>query len=220
MTDTAQGRPYADWAKYKAEWWTKHFSGELAYFWPPQLDRLNLDADGDREISRDDVFAIAATESEHSELHTAVAAYVWGVGSRSRGRIDSVFAPAFTDNADTVEDNLRLAADILKKDGAVAAYESMLTGSPAKTNGMGPAYFTKFLFFMGYRDTTAELRPLILDSRAAKALSDLGELDAKEVDSEWSGDLYRRYLIYCQRENPADPEAVEKALFNAGGSGG
>ena len=28
--------------------------------------------------------------------------------------------------------------------------------------------------------------------------------------------LYERYLIYCQEQNPADPEAVEAELFIAG----
>lgn len=36
-------------------------------------------------MSRNDVFAIAATESEHRERHTAVAAYVWGLGKNAYG---------------------------------------------------------------------------------------------------------------------------------------
>jgi hypothetical protein len=84
MTDTGGERPYDNWAKYRSAWWTQYFTGELAHFWPSQLDQYEPDDRGYRWISRSGVFDIAATESEHRELHTAVAAYVWGVGFKSR----------------------------------------------------------------------------------------------------------------------------------------
>lgn len=40
----------------------------------------------------------------------------------------------------------------------------MLVGGCAQTKYMGTAYFTKFLFFTGYSDPAAEVRPLILAS--------------------------------------------------------
>lgn len=215
MTDVAEERPYDNWAKYRSAWWTRHFTGELTHFWPSQLDQHEPDNDGYRWISRHGVFDIAATESGHHELHTAVAAYVWGVGFNSRMSIGRLVR-AFTTNADTVETNLRQAAAILIKDGAVAAYESMLAGGSAQTKYMGPAYFTKYLFFTGYHDPAAELRPLILDKRVATALRDRGVFGPRAGNADWPSDLYHRYLTYCHDQNPTDPVAVEVELFNAG----
>ncbi|MGB3483671.1 MAG: hypothetical protein WBB07_15845 [Mycobacterium sp.] len=208
-------RAYDDWAKYRSEWWTRYFTGELSYFWPTQLDQPEIDNNGYRWFSRSDVFALAATESEHRELHTAVAAYVWGLGENaySIGRL----VRAFTTNADTVEDNLRKSASILESDGAVAAYQSMLRGGEAQTKFMGPAYFTKFLFFIGYQNSAVTgLRPLILDKRVATELRARGVFGPKADNADWPSTLYERYLTYCQDQNPADPEAAEAELFIAG----
>jgi hypothetical protein len=74
MTEIREERSYDNWAKYRSAWWTRYFTGELAHYWPPQLDQFEPDKDDYRWMSRNDVFAIAAAESEHRELHTAVAA--------------------------------------------------------------------------------------------------------------------------------------------------
>lgn len=166
-------------------------------------------------MSRSDVFAIAATESDHRDLHTAVAAYVWGVGFNARISIGRLVR-AFTTNADTVEKNLQAAATTLADDGAVAAYAMMRVGGAARTKFMGPAYSTKYLFFRGYHDAGTGLRPLILDKRVATALRGRGVFGPRTGDGGWSSDLYRQYLDYCHDQNPADPEAVEAELFNEG----
>lgn len=209
MTDTDSR------SKYRSAWWTRYFSGELAYFWPAQLDHYQPDAAGYQWISRSGVFDIAATDSEHRELHTAVAAYIWGVGFNSRRSIRWLVR-AFPHNRDTVEDNLRRSSEILAADGAVTAYEAMRPGGSAYSKYMGPAYFTKYLFFTGYRDPDAELRPLILDKRVATALRNRGVFGPRARDTDWPGELYGRYLEYCHEQNPGNPEAVEVDLFNEG----
>jgi hypothetical protein len=123
---------------------------------------------------------------------------------------------AFTTNAGTAEANLREAAAILADDGPVAGYESMLAGGSAQTKYMGPAYFTKYLFFTGYHDPAAELRPLILDKRVATALRERGVFGPRAGNADWPSELYQRYLVYCREQNPADPVAVEADLFNEG----
>jgi hypothetical protein len=205
------------WSKYRSAWWTRYFNGELAHFWPAQLDQSEQDADGYRWISRSGVFDIASTASPHRELHTAVAAYVWGVGFSSRWRIGPLVR-AFTRNADKVEDNLRRAASVLADDGAVAAYTAMAKGGCAWSKFMGPAYFTKYLFFIGYGQPDVEMRPLILDRRVARALRARGIFDHRTGDTGWPSYLYRQYLTYCSEQNPADPVAVEIELFNEGGN--
>lgn len=100
----------------------------------------------------------AATESRHRELHTAVAAYVWGVGFNSRRSIRWLIC-AFTTNSDSVEDNLRSSAATLATNGAVAEYEAMRPGGSANSKYTDPAYWTKYLFFTGYLHPDTTLRP-------------------------------------------------------------
>jgi hypothetical protein len=93
----------------------------------------------------------------------------------------------------------------------------MLRGGEAQTKFMGPAYFTKFLFFIGYQNpAVAGLRPLILDKRVATELRARGVFGPKAGDADWPSNLYERYLTYCRDQNPNDPEAVEAELFLAG----
>lgn len=215
VTPVAVERAYDNRSKYRSAWWTRYFKEELSYFWPPRLDEPGHDESGYRWLSRSDLFALAATVSDHPELHTAVAAYVWGVGKNAYSI--GWLVRAFTTNAETVEDNLRRAASILERDGAVAAYESMQSNGPAKTKFMGPAYFTKFLFFAGYHHPAVMgLRPLILDKRVATALRARGVFGPRAGDTGWPSDLYERYLVYCEQQNPDDPESVEVELFNEG----
>ena len=219
-----------NWSRYRSDWWTGYFTGDLAQAWPSQLDQSEPDSDGYRWVSRKDVFDIAATKSPHRELRTAVAAYVWGVGFGSRFRKGQLVR-AFTTNSDVVEGKLRRAARILAEEGPVAAYGSMLRGGSAWTKFMGPAYFTKFLFFIGYHDPglsshgtkepdprNPELsyRPLILDRRVATALRERWVFPPGTGNSNWPSDLYRRYLAYCHEQYPSDPEAGEYELFNYG----
>jgi hypothetical protein len=204
----AQGE--GTWAKYRSEWWKLYFTGDLAHFWPSQLDQTELDDNGYRWISRDDVFAIAADDSA---LHTAVASTVWGVGKWAFrvGR----FVKPFTKNRETVEGNLQRSAAALAADGPVAAYEAMIRGGSASTRFMGPAYFTKFLYFSGYR-SAADLKPLILDRRVARGLRARDAFGPNSGDTNWPSHMYRTYLEYCHEQNPDDPAAVEMALFNEG----
>lgn len=203
----------ADLSTYLPVWWQRYFTGDLAHFWPPQLDAKVKD-DGSPVLSRDNVFAIATTNAEHRELHTAVAAYVWGIGKNAYSIRWMV--RAFTRNTDVVEDKLRLAASVLENDGPVAAYKAMFRGGEANMKFMGPAYFTKFLFFIGYKDTAAELRPLILDKRVATALRKRPDFPLQPRDGDWPSTVYEQYLTYCRDQNSDDPEAVEIALFNEG----
>jgi hypothetical protein len=219
------GEPdYALTARYRSEWWTRYFNddndNDMAYFWPSQLDEPELGERGYRRVSRSNVFAIASTDSGHRELHTAVAAYVWGVAHwafQVRWRVR-----AFTLNRETVEAKLRTAATMLEHSGPVEAYDSMLAGDtgPGGTRipHMGPAYFAKFLFFIGYHDPAHDLRPLILDRRVATALRQRGVFDQAAPNEAWPTSLYEQYLTYCHTERPDNPQDVEIDLFNEGGA--
>jgi hypothetical protein len=66
---------------------------------------------------------------------------------------------------------------------------------------MGPAYFTKFLFFTGYHHPAHDLRPLILDRRVATALRQRGVFDRATPNDRWPAPLCEQYLTYCHNES-------------------
>lgn len=202
----------ADKSRFRPSWWKHYFAGELEYFWPASLAKLEDSPHGYVEIDRDDVFALAQTDGAHRELHTAVAAYAWGVGKWAF-LIGRQVRP-FTKHSDVVEERLRNAAGALSREGAVEAYSTMVPGGKNYVPFMGPAYFTKFLFFMGYRNECPGPKPLILDRRVATALRAGAVMDL--ADSGWSASTYEQYLAYCHNEQPEDPKSVEKDLFERG----
>jgi len=85
--------------------------------------------------------------------------------------------------------------------------------------GYGPAVLPHDplddLGLAGYRGD-ADLKPLILDRRVARALRGRGVFGPKTGNTNWPSHLYRTYLEYCREQNPKDPAAVEKSLFNEG----
>jgi len=144
----AAGDDYvSDVSAFKVRWWRdRYFTGEQAHFWPEELEdcptwQVNP---AYQLVTRDRVFAIAATDGPHRHVRTAAAAYVWGVG-KSAYQIGWL-ARAFTTDPAAVERKLGGAAEVLAEEGPVAAYRSMLLpGAPNNIKFMGPAYFTKFL---------------------------------------------------------------------------
>lgn len=206
-----------DSLKFRSEWWLRYFDGDYADCWPPALDALTEDDRKYRWISRDVVFGIAEAPSQCPELHTAVAAYVWGVNKNvfQVGRL----VRGFTRNREAASDKLRTAAAIMAADGPVAAYRAMSSGGVARLPYMGPAYFTKFLYFNGYRNDSLAVRPLILDKRVATALRRREVFPPNAPNAGWASGLYESYLNYCHDLNPADPAAVEIELFEQGRQG-
>lgn len=165
-----------------------------------------------------------------SWTETLVASYVWGQGDIGYGahRLGEILRPA------PVEAVLTQAIALLATDGAVAGYRR-LSGSTA---GLGPAFFTKFLYFAGGAVVDAPgLRPLILDQRIARVLraytTRLGEEIGLEEPAElaawlWSGggwtphryDVYLRWVhgatgqLAGSTQWPLAPDLLELALFS------
>ncbi|MEV8226703.1 hypothetical protein AB0P41_11680 [Streptomyces sp. NPDC079167] len=115
-------------------------------------------------LSRAQVSAVARTGAATATwTETLIASYVWGQGDNGYGayRLGEILRPA------PVEAVLAQTIALLATDGAVAAYRSPI-GAIA---GLGPAFFTKFLYFAGGAVVHAPgLRPLILDQRIARVL--------------------------------------------------
>ncbi|WP_073734810.1 8-oxoguanine DNA glycosylase OGG fold protein [Streptomyces sp. CB02488] len=182
-------------------------------------------------LSRAQVLGVARTgAATASWTETLVASYVWGQGDNGYGahRLNEILRPG------PVEAVLAEAIALLATDGAVAGYRR-LSGAIA---GLGPAFFTKFLYFAGGAVPDAPgPRPLILDQRIARVLrahtTRLGEGIGLEEparlaawlwsDGGWTPHRYDMYLRWVRGVTgqlagsthwPLAPDLLELALFS------
>lgn len=168
-------------------------------WWPAELDGTNV-------VTRETVFAICRGNDITRGL---VAACVWGAGTD----VESVVrrGKVFTHNQPGVLGfRLAVALEVLHESGPVAAYAAFR--GPQQLAYLGPAFFTKFLYFAGY-ETTPEPRPLILDRFVASGLR------AGWPTAAWTSAQYGEYLRHAHawaHETGTAPDAVEMALFQAG----
>lgn len=89
-----------------------------------------------------------------------------------------------------------------------------------KIKNLGPAFFTKFLYFSGAGN--AAHPSLIFDARVAAALRDHCGWDSLRVGGAWPPDTYGRYCALLQRwareltdrGNPVTAELLEFRLFS------
>jgi len=99
-------------------------------------------------------------------------------------------------------------------EGLVDAYQQFR--STAHLRGLGPAFFTKILYFAGYRPGGG-VQPLILDRVVAGRLpADAGP--ANRYRTGWTSAAWQAYLVWAAEEarRPEyhnEPDRVEIALF-------
>ena len=200
--------------------------------WPPSLGDRTSNAVA--AISRSQVVASvqeAAVRDAWPEALTG--SYVWGQGRTGYGphRLREILAQP------QAAASLERAAKTLQENGSVAAYR-FLDGAGA-VKGLGPAFFTKYLYFLGLAlNTSTGPRALILDQRVARTLrahaariaTDIRLPSGAEVaawiwsDGGWTPHRYEVYLGWMtaatkQLESVVPgwpvsaPDLLELALF-------
>ncbi|MFD3717574.1 hypothetical protein [Streptomyces sp. NPDC058674] len=197
--------------------------------WPEQLAvRSHAEA---AMLSRAEVVAVARRAAEGGEWSALlVASYVWGQGRTGYGphRLRAVLAQS------AVDDVLAAAAAALKAAGATDAYRVLCDAIP----GLGPAFFTKFLYFLDLVQDGPAPRALILDRRVARAVRahaarvglDAGLVAAPTLaawtwsNGAWTSHRYGVYLRWITAAADqlaasgigwpeASPDLLELALF-------
>jgi hypothetical protein len=200
--------------------------------WPPSLGHRASNAVA--AVSRSQVVAAvqeAATRDGWPKALTA--SYVWGQGQTPYGphRLTEILAQP------QAAASLEEAARTLQENGAVAAYRFL--DGPGAVKGLGPAFFTKYLYFLGLALTISTgPRALILDQRVARTIRAHVTQVAKDMrlpsgpeiaawiwsDSGWSPHRYEVYLDWMsaatkQLESAvpgwptSTPDLLELALF-------
>jgi hypothetical protein len=194
--------------------WLAHLPDEN--WWPPELDDCPTTT-GRRRVDRSAVFGIAArSDSVEGRRHLLTAALVWGTGTKARSVARR--ARVFPDSSPRdIDARLDAALGILRQEGAVAAYYAFNNGH--RIRFLGPAFFTKVLYFAGREECAGAWRPLILDRFVALALRAQGTDGEWWPTSGWRTPCYERYLSlvheHARREGVL-PDQIEAALFTHG----
>lgn len=181
-----------------SQWWNDKLSQKGL----PSRLTLQLH-DGQWKLTRGDLFKlgdVAATPgaSDDEVLTFLWNVLAWGAGRSQRGNIRRIRSltegPQATANVDLLRTSLQAAA----KGEPAEAYSNLVRRGGGKIPGLGPAFFTKALYFAS-EQMTGELRPLILDARVAKNLAGLGweSLPAGRGNYSYNWST-ATYVSYCE----------------------
>jgi hypothetical protein len=225
----ADGTPGAHTVRYTPARWAQITP------WPPTLAPVS--AGGDAAVSRANVVSAVADALRREAFREAlVATYVWGKGKRGTpaGSGPSTLHGILT--AEGLDATLRATATALREHGAQHAY-AVLRG---RVPGLGPAFFTKFLYFAGATVPPADgPRPLILDSVLSARMRSIATVVGRKTghdpdgtiaawvwaDWDWTPHRYQIYLSFMHAAarqmtaargwpSHATPDLLEYALFN------
>lgn len=181
------------------------------------------------KITRRSLFAMGnSMETDDETLRFLVHVLAWGSGSSRRTnlkRLGSVLDPV----AGAARLGLLREAAVAAQAGDASAprraYSALIRSGGGVIPGLGPAFFTKFLYFAGKGE--GEVPCLILDARVAKRLHAAGwqglPVSRGSYSYNWFTDTYESYCELLQRwaseqGKAVKPDEIERALFAGEGS--
>lgn len=201
-TDTVWGQTEI----FYRERWTKRWPEGLPLPWFLEREESAL------SVSRQRLFELGeSVETEEDAVSFYVAVCSWGAGTSALQTSRSVRPLHEPGAPEKLLEGLRFASS----GSGVEGYAMFGHSGPAKIKGLGPAFFTKLLYFAAGRPTPADTRhPLILDRRVAVALG-------WTKTSGWRTSEYSQYLDLVEqlqeRWRPDLPtDVIEYTLFQAG----
>lgn len=187
-------------------------------WWPAELDSCPRIAARHR-VDRSTVFRISRrSDTTEGRRHLLTAALVWGSGTKAQSvaRRVRIFEESSSRDIDA---RLEATLAVLREEGATAAYFAF--NNDHRIKYLGPAFFTKVLYFAGYDQPVGPWRPLILDSVVARALSG-ADTEWMWPGSGWTTQHYQRYLSLVHDHalhTGVQADQVEAALFTRGKKG-
>ncbi|MBF6672585.1 hypothetical protein [Glutamicibacter sp. FBE19] len=136
---------------------------------PSILQSGEKDSKGRLTLSRGDLFALGnKVKTAQDAVNFYVAVCSWGAGAKARDiyrRIPTLSEP---DVGEKLLDGIMLAQDPNVE--AEEAYRSFWTSNQYKLKGLGPAFFTKLLYFTAGPTDSQKMRHLILDKKVAASI--------------------------------------------------
>lgn len=215
----------------KPEWWRRRLT-EVALLpaGDPGITFPSRRADGTPVLSRGDLFALAdrldddATDDEWLRFLWHVLA--WGSGTARRNNGARIAAFADPERRTERVAMLREAAGHVWNDDPASAYRALILPGRARIPALGPAFFTKVLYFLGrgVPQTEGRVGCLILDARVAASLHDAGWASLPKGNRNWYTNTYTSYCeLVCgwASEMPGRPDGtrvtsdeIERILFD------
>ncbi|MFD6165848.1 hypothetical protein ACFWFR_11695 [Oerskovia sp. NPDC060287] len=219
-------------AQLKSVWWTSRLTeAGLADGTSPMITFPSTREDGTAVLTRADLFAMSADlrskgrrGRDEQWLQFLWHVLAWGSGPsrrNNRARIDAFADPV------TRRDRigyLREAAERVWKEDVRGAYGALVEPGRGRIPGLGPAFFTKVLYFLG-GDAPQErraVRCLILDARVATSLRSCGWESLPKGNYNWFTDTYVSYCGLLSRwaddlsvavGRTVEADEIERALF-------
>lgn len=212
-------------------WWQKKLTeAGLADEGTPAITFPSRRDDGTPVLTRGDLFTMATALHLNENDDAAWLRFLWHVlawGSGTSRRNNQARIEAFSDpelRKARVE-YLREAAEHVWAGDPRGAYNALILPGKARIPRLGPAFFTKFLYFAGGGSAPAngEATCLILDSRVVASLRTSGWESLPSGNYNWYTDTY---VSYCDllhrwarelntRENTRSvrPDEIERVLF-------
>ncbi|MCX5069463.1 hypothetical protein OOJ91_26810 [Micromonospora lupini] len=168
------------------------------------------------DVWRRDVFAVADAYrgGSASARQLLAAVLIWGYGPIGYGP----WRAATSLGGDPTGQRLAAALDEVStspSDEAVlrTAYRRFRDPGQARLPWLGPAFFTKVLYFVGYRPGAGGVQPLILDRVVAGRLPAEAGITRR---NGWSSEEWLAYLRWAAdqaRSRGIEPDEVELAVF-------
>ncbi|MCC3273281.1 hypothetical protein MUK71_03570 [Arthrobacter zhangbolii] len=197
-------------AFYPRHWLAKWNKSDMPPV-PQILGSEGLDARGRKWLTREDLFSMGqqiATPANAIEFYVAVCS--WGVGNKARDVYRRVVPLASPDAGERL---LKGITAVQRAGGsATAGYQAFSDPAVAYLKGLGPAFFTKLLYFAaGEPAAGGDGHALILDRKVAKSIG-------WPAKTWWTAQEYQDYIVLideiCGLLDPTPrPDCVEYALF-------
>ena len=209
-------------------WWNDHLSVAGLDQRFPVVER-----GGSWQLTRHDLFGLAARFDSGAPEENDVLMLLWHVlawGTDKSQRNNKLRIRSFVDPTDRGR-NVQLLKEAIHHARAgdpACAYSTLIRRGGGKIRGLGPAFFTKLLYFAS--EGTAENRCLILDARVAESLSRAGWLSLpwsrrSGFSYNWYTATYASYCTLLGRWATNEtsrlgrrvwPDEIERALFDGG----
>lgn len=181
---------------------------------PPVLSLDGLDDRGRRHLSRSDLFTLGQKVATPTDaLNFFVAVYSWGVGNKALGveRGGRVLEDG------TAGERIFAALTALRESDfdPRVGYEAFHFKAHSRLKYLGPAFFTKLLYFYSHdRATRSTNLALILDQRVAHSVG-------FRSTAWWTPDEYADYIalvdaVRTSLRSDIPGDVIEYLLFQAG----
>ena len=165
----------------RPQWWAKH---AIEITFPTTIDGVS-------KLTRGDLFAMAETVRSDSDLLRFVwHVLAWGSGDARRNNLKRI------ESCQASTPLLRQAFEAAQAGDPRKAYGALIRPGRAAVPHLGPAFFSKLLYFAS---EGAQQRCLILDARVAQSLFNVGwsmapTYPTKTFSYNWYTDTYVELL--------------------------